>query len=97
MQATRPPDRRTLHTVAYTALALIVLLSILGVLKSPWLLVAVWTLHPVWDLAVHRDLDPLMKDLPVACLIYDLIIAAYLAFRTWRGHLIPIRQQNLLP
>ncbi|MGO1736624.1 MAG: hypothetical protein ACTHZ9_09945 [Leucobacter sp.] len=68
------------------ALVVIVLLCLLGVFVSPWFLVATWVLHPLWDVLVKRDLHGHMEDLPCACCIYDLIIGAYLAFRTWRGH-----------
>ncbi|SJN10465.1 hypothetical protein FM113_09190 [Leucobacter sp. 7(1)] len=68
------------------ALVVIVLLCLLGVFVSPWFLVAAWVLHPLWDVLAFRDLHGHMEDLPCACCIYDLIIGAYLAFRTWRGH-----------
>lgn len=66
------------------ALVVIMLFAIAGVLWSPWFLAAIWFLHPIWDL-VPRDLPDHMHDLPLACLIYDLVIAVYLAWRTRSG------------
>ena len=49
-----------------------------GVRGSAWWLVAGWTLHPVWDVALHlvgagRAFTPLAY--PVACISWDLIVA----------------------
>lgn len=59
--------------LAYVALALG------GVFFTPWLLVAAWALHPVWDL-MPRTLPELLHDLPMACLLFDGLIAGYLAW-----------------
>jgi hypothetical protein len=66
------------------ALVVIMLFAIAGVLWSPWFLAAIWFLHPIWDL-IPRDLPDHMHDLPLACLIYDLVIALYLGWRTRSG------------
>jgi hypothetical protein len=66
------------------ALVVVMLAAIAGVVWSPWFLAAIWFLHPVWDL-IPRDLPDHMHDLPLACLIYDLVIALYLAWRTRKG------------
>ena len=71
-------------SIEYVALVVVLALSAAGVFISPWFLVAVWTVHPLWDL-IPRDLPAAMHDLPHACLIYDLIVAAYLFRRTRRG------------
>lgn len=67
------------------ALVVVVVLSLAAVLRSPWFLVAVWALHPVWDLAVPRVLPEARHDLPLGCLIYDLVVAAYLVWWTVRA------------
>ena len=66
------------------ALVVVMLAAIAGVVWSPWFLAAIWFLHPVWDL-MPRELPDPMHDLPLACLIYDLVIALYLAWRTRKG------------
>ncbi|GAA3082677.1 DUF6010 family protein [Streptosporangium carneum] len=72
----------------YAALAVVVTLVLLGMFRSPWFLVAAWLLHPVWDVAVPRRLEPPMTDLPSACVLYDLLVAGYLAYRAYRGCLV---------
>ncbi len=74
----------------YFALVAIVVLSLLGVFKSPWFLVAAWALHPLWDVLVPRHLHDSLTDLPIGCLIYDLVIALYLGWRASRGRLAPV-------
>jgi hypothetical protein len=71
--------------VEYIVFAVVVIVTILGVYKSPWFLVGLWFAHPLWDL-MPRSLPPHLHDLPMACLIYDLIVAFYLvwAIRTKR-------------
>jgi hypothetical protein len=70
--------------IELVALVVVMVAAIAGVVWSPWFLAAIWFLHPVWDL-IPRDLPDQMHDLPLACLIYDLVIAIYLAFRTRSG------------
>lgn len=52
-------------------------LAVLGGFVSPYFLAAAWLLHPLWDL-VPRDLPAILKDLPTACLMFDLLIGLYL-------------------
>jgi hypothetical protein len=68
----------------YGALLIVILAAIAGVVWSPWFLVAIWVLHPIWDL-LPRDLPEQQHDLPIACLMYDLVVAAYLAWRVRSG------------
>jgi hypothetical protein len=70
--------------VEYVVLVGVFLLSLAGVLWSPWFLVALWFLHPLWDF-VPRELPDAQHDLPLACFIYDLVVAIYLLWRTKRG------------
>lgn len=71
--------------VEYIVFAVVAIVTILGAYKSPWFLVGLWFVHPLWDL-IPRSLPPHLHDLPIACLIYDLIVAFYLvwAIRTKR-------------
>jgi hypothetical protein len=75
--------------IEYFALAVVVLLTVAGIFWSPWFLVGAWVFHPVWDL-IPRELPDHMHDLPLACLIYDLIVAGYLAWRTRSGRFVAI-------
>lgn len=70
----------------YLALGVLVILAVLGWWRSGWYLVAAWALHPLWDL-LPRDLPAVRHDLPRACLVYDLVVAAYLAWALARGRL----------
>lgn len=72
-------------TSAETAAALLNLgLAFGGVFASPWLLVVAWAFHPAWDL-LPRTLPALLVDLPMACLLFDGLIALYLAWAIRRG------------
>ena len=64
----------------YGALLIVILAAIAGVVWSPWFLAGIWLVHPIWDL-IPRDLPDQQHDLPLACLIYDLVIGVYLIFR----------------
>ena len=66
--------------IEYVALVVVVVASIAGVFWSPWFIAGIWMIHPLWDL-VPRDLPEHQHDLPLACLIYDLVIGLYLIFR----------------
>ena len=65
-------------------LFLVLAASIAGAFWSPWFLIAIWFIHPLWDL-IPRDLPDHQHDLPLACFIYDLVVALYLLWRTRRG------------
>ena len=66
--------------IEYVALVVVVVASIAGVFWSPWFIAGIWMIHPLWDL-VPRELPEHQHDLPLACLIYDLVIGVYLIFR----------------
>ncbi len=68
----------------YGALLIVILAAIAGVVWSPWFLAGIWLLHPIWDL-IPRDLPEHQHDLPLACLMYDLVVAIYLAWRIRSG------------
>ncbi len=62
----------------------VMLAAIACVFWSPWFLAAIWFIHPLWDL-IPRELPDHQHDLPLACLIYDLVVAVYLAWRIRQG------------
>jgi len=64
----------------YFMLMVVVIAAIAGVFWSPWFIAGIWMIHPLWDL-IPRDLPDHQHDLPLACLIYDLVIGIYLIFR----------------
>jgi len=68
----------------YFMLILVFLAAIAGVFWSPWFLAAIWFIHPLWDM-IPRALSDAQHDLPLACLMYDLVVALYLAWRTRKG------------
>jgi hypothetical protein len=57
----------------------------IGLRGSLWWLAAAWALHPIWDLGLHyfgagsSFASPLSY--PIPCLSFDLVVAAYLAYR----------------
>lgn len=78
----------------------VVFAAIAGALWSPWFLVAIWFIHPLWDL-IPRDLPEHQHDLPWACFIYDTLVAIYLLWRVktgfFRGAVVsPAKPQRLL-
>ncbi|MBV1913868.1 MAG: hypothetical protein KUG72_00685 [Pseudomonadales bacterium] len=74
-------------TAELTVFGLITLLAIAGIIFSPWLFVVAWFAHIVWDF-MPRELPDLLHDLPIACMIFDGLIALYLS---WRIHYSPNR------
>lgn len=63
-------------------------LALLGVKRSAWWLASAWALHPVWDIAIHY-LGPGASFAPdwyaIACVSFDLLVAAYVAHIAVRG------------
>ncbi len=57
----------------------IIALAIGGLFK-PWLMVVAWFGHIIWDF-FPRELPELLLDLPMACMIFDGLIGAYLIWR----------------
>ena len=66
--------------IEYAMLIVVVIAAIAGVFWSPWFIAGIWMIHPLWDL-IPRDLPAHQHDLPLACLIYDLVIGVYLILR----------------
>lgn len=66
-------------------------MGLMGIRRSPWWLVAGWTLHPLWDMVLHffgpgHTFAPFTYT--ISCLSFDLWVAAVIAlgivFR-WRA------------
>jgi hypothetical protein len=57
-------------------------MALLGLRDSIWWIVAGWALHPLWDVGLHY-LGPGRPFAPatytIACLSFDLLVAAYIA------------------
>jgi hypothetical protein len=56
----------------------------LGVRRSLWWLAVGWLTHPIWDVALHlagrgREFTPAWY--PIQCVSFDLVVAAYIAYR----------------
>jgi hypothetical protein len=56
--------------------------ALLGLRGSIWWIVAAWALHPLWDVGLHylgpgRSFAP--ETYTIACLSFDLLVAAYIA------------------
>ncbi len=58
--------------------------ALLGAFKSPYFLAFAWVFHPVWDF-VPRELPDLLKDLPTACILFDIPIGLYIFWFARRG------------
>ncbi len=72
------------------ALAICAGLAVLSVVVSPWFLCAGFVFHVAWDF-LPRQLMPAFTSLPVACLLFDGIVAAYAAWVTRAGRWTPLR------
>jgi hypothetical protein len=63
----------------------------IGVRGPLWWLAAAWALHPLWDIGLHyvgpgsAFVHPLRY--PIPCVSFDLLVAAYLAYRASRASL----------
>ncbi len=67
-------------------LLIYIALAAAGLFISPYALAIAWLFHPVWDF-LPRDLPPLMTDLPLACILFDIPIGLYLIWATRSGRL----------
>lgn len=68
----------------YLMFFLVIFAAIAGALWSPWFLVGIWLVHPLWDL-IPRDLPEHQHDLPWACFIYDTVVGLYILWRVKTG------------
>jgi hypothetical protein len=65
-------------------------MGLVGLFGSIWWLVAGWALHPLWDVGLHylgpgRSFAP--ETYTIACLSFDLLVAAYIAVAYGVGQL----------
>ena len=65
-------------------------MGLVGLFGSGWWIVAVWALHPLWDVGLHylgpgRPFAP--ETYTIACLSFDLLVAAYVAIAYGVGRL----------
>lgn len=79
------------NIVELPVIAIVCVLSVLGVFKSPWFLVAVWFGHPVWDM-LPRSLPAALHELPSACLLSDVIVGCYLVWAIRTGRVAALLQ-----
>ncbi|HVP31029.1 MAG TPA: hypothetical protein VMW35_17910 [Myxococcota bacterium] len=66
-----------------------VALGALGVFRSAWFLAVAWLAHVPWDL-LPRELPAGYAQLPLACMLFDGAIAAYLIAAAWSGRWPPV-------
>ena len=69
-------------------------MGVAGVRGSPWWLAAGWALHPVWDMVLHyfgpgHAFAP--ETYAIACVSWDWVVAAYLAYRITRESRLTLR------
>jgi hypothetical protein len=65
-------------------------MGLVGLFGSIWWIVAGWALHPLWDVGLHflgpgRSFAP--ETYTIACLSFDLLVAAYIAIAYAVGQL----------
>ncbi len=58
-------------------------IAYLGATRSAWFLVGGWIAHVAWDVAIHGyGTTPFVPaPYPMWCLVYDLVVALYIAVR----------------
>jgi hypothetical protein len=59
-------------------------LGLLGAFVSPYFMAFAWLFHPVWDF-FPRVLPDLLKDLPTACILFDLPIGLYILWFAYKN------------
>lgn len=71
--------------VELLGVAVFAAIALLGLRHSPWWLASGWAVHPAWDLGLHLYLRGGPAFTPrwytLACLSFDLAVAAYAAAR----------------
>jgi len=74
-------------------------LGLLGLRRSPYWLAAGWALHPLWDFFVHylgsgHEFAP--ESWAIACVSFDLLVAAYVAVVAFLGRAKPAADDGVL-
>ena len=72
-------------------------MGLVGLFGSGWWIVAGWALHPLWDVGLHylgpgRPFAP--ETYTIACLSFDLLVAAYVAIAYGVGRLRGLRSSR---
>lgn len=70
--------------IEFLAFSVIVALVAFGYFYSSWFLAAAWFLHIAWDF-LPRDLPAAYETLPLASMIFDGLIGAYLIWFSTEG------------
>ncbi len=89
----------TLWVVAeVVAVAIFGGMGLVGLFGSIWWIVAGWALHPLWDVVLHylgpgRPFAP--ETYTIACLSFDLLVAAYIAISYGVGELLKSRRRRV--
>ena len=76
---------QTLETIIFVVY---ICVALLGAFKSPYFLAFAWLFHPAWDF-IPRELPDLLKDLPTACIMFDIPIGLYIFWFTWKNRWLP--------
>ena len=84
---------QTGEPIEYIMFFVYILLSALGILKSPYFLALAWLFHPVWDF-IPRDLPQQLHDLPLACALFDTPIGLYLFWGAWKKRWVPFGEDT---
>jgi hypothetical protein len=71
-------------------------LALLGAFKSPYFLAFAWVFHPAWDF-VPRQLPDLLKDLPTACILFDIPIGLYVFWFARQGRWVTFGRKAETP
>lgn len=84
---------QTGEPIEYGMYFIYMLLTALGIFKSPYFLALAWLFHPVWDF-VPRTLPQHMHDLPLACAFFDTPIGLYLLWGSWKKRWISFGEDS---
>lgn len=71
-------------------------IALLGAFQSPYFLAFAWLFHPVWDF-IPRELPDLLKDLPTACIMFDIPIGLYILWFTRKNRWNPFGKKIINP
>jgi hypothetical protein len=82
---------QTIEVVAFVAY---ICLALLGAFKSPYFLAVAWVAHPIWDF-LPRELPALLKDLPTACILFDLPIGLSIFWFARQGRWITFGRNTM--
>lgn len=76
------------EVIEYVIFIVYLILTMLGIFKSPYFLAFAWLFHPIWDF-LPRELPGHMHDLPLACAFFDTPIGLYLLWGSWKRRWLP--------